>query len=178
MDLTTRVLLKVTPAATKAIDFSKTASATPELSISETLADGTGLDEADQVYHSAGTLGADADVDIDLSGSLTDVFGDTVTFARIKMILFENTSTNASTLQFGGGDGQVGTNAWDTWIGANSTVNPGSEYVKIPKGGALALFAPDATAWTVTAGTGDILTIKELSSVAAAYSIVIVGATA
>jgi hypothetical protein len=146
-----------------------------------TLADGSGSEQADKEWGDADVLAPDADVDIDLAGSLVDLRGDTITFASIKALIVRNTSDKQTTptaaaIQVGGGDGGDGTNAWDSWV--TSTAGDGSEAVIIPAGGAHAWLAPQA-GYPVTADTEDILRLLNLDDTdQAAYEIMAVGVKA
>ena len=178
MDLATTLRLTLTCTATKTADLSGTPSSTPSLTLSDTLADGTAADQANIVYFDSGTMIADADLSLDLSGTLSDVYGDTITALRVKAIAIKNTSTTASILKVGGGTADAGTNAFASWLHRTGTSAAGSEGVLVRPGGVFLLWAPDATAYAVTAGTGDILMIQEQSTLAAAYEVMIVLATA
>jgi len=173
MDLTTRLVASLTGEAIKTgYEFGA-----PTLPIRHTfddsLADGDGADQANQVYQDSASVIADAETSYDLAGTLVDEFGGTITFTKIKGIVLLNKSTTASVLQIGGGTGLDGTNAFDTWI--TSTAADGSEGVLVRAGGLFVLWAPDATAYAVAAGTGDILVIKEKSTLAAVFELSIIG---
>lgn len=108
--------------------------------------DGAGALQANVLYQ--GSLALTAGVyNFDLAGTLTDSFGSVVSLARVKSIGFANNSaSNIMTL------GNHATAAWATWLGATSTkvVRPGSWFLDT---------CNDATGWTVTATTADILKI-------------------
>jgi len=143
------------------------------------LATGTGAGKADQLYFTEGTLAHDADVDIDLAGALTNIRGETITFARIKAIILKNVSDEqetptAANLALGGGDGGDGTNAFATWI--SSQAADGSEYLIARAGGGNMIWASDATAYEVTADSADILRILNLDGAdQGAYELLLVG---
>jgi len=139
--------------------------------------DGTGEDEVDLVWFDSISLAAGADTDIDLSGSLTDPWGDSVSFAKIRGLFIKNASTTDAEIQFGGGDGGDGTNAWDTWI--TSTAADGSEAVKVPPGWTWGAAHTGTGGYAVTANTGDILRIKNNDgALAAIVEVVILGISA
>jgi hypothetical protein len=84
---------------------------------------------------------------LDLSGGLTTVFGDSIVFAEIVAIYFENTGTTAMTI------GNTGSNGWLGPFGnttASVTVPAGEMFLMTNMGG-----------WTVTAATADLLKIIE-----------------
>jgi hypothetical protein len=135
----------------------------------DTLTNGTGSDKANQVYMDSATLNASTRTTYDLAASLTDVYGTTITFTRIKGIFLANTSTTAAVLAIGGGSDGAGTNAFVNWISA------AAEEVNVRAGGCFMLWAPDATAYAVTAGTGDILGITETAALASTFELGIIG---
>jgi hypothetical protein len=100
----------------------------------------------------------------DLAGSLTDQFGATITFTKIKLIAVVNKSTT-ELLYIGG-------NAAEIPLFGN--VN---DKLKIPAGGmALPLAVSlNASGIAVTGTTGDILTIENPGAGAATYDILIAG---
>lgn len=139
------------------------------LAFIDTLADGTGADLADQIYHNTGrSLAASANETFDLAGGITDKFGNTLTMATVKLLYIKNTSTNiATTIEVGNA-----TNAWAGWTGAATST------ITVGPGGMIVLFDPTANAMEVTASTGDILKITNNDgSNAATYDIMIIGAS-
>lgn len=126
-------------------------------------ASGTGANQADLIYSDTRTTDATGET-LDLDG-LTDSFGVSVVFARIKMMLIRAAAGNTLDVYVGGGD-------WATWV-ANS-----SDIVSVKPGGMLLLVAPAATAYAVTASTGDGLLIKASTTGNVTYDIVLIGASA
>jgi hypothetical protein len=118
---------------------------------------GTAADQANLVYRATGSISASGTLNIDLTSGLVDVFGGVAVFARVKMLLIQNTGTvdispTGTFLAFGGGQ---------------FTIQPG---------GAYCIVAPDATAYVVTNGVSDTIQIDNLSaSTTATYTIVIIG---
>jgi hypothetical protein len=140
---------------------------------SDSLATGTGLDQADKLFSANYTIANGANQDIDLAGVLTDPFGATVTFARVKAIFIKlNTTTAGYYINVGGGDNGSGQNAFAT-IFADA-----SDKLKVRAGGMGLLWAPDATAYAVTAGTGDILRINNPNAASVSVDVIIIGASA
>jgi hypothetical protein len=135
------------------------------------LANGTGAGQADRIFHDRRTLAASATEDLDLAGTLTDPFGATITFARIKALLVAAAAGNTNNVIVGG----AATNQFLTWVGA------GTHTVTVRPGGVLALLAggADATGYAVTAGTGDLLRIaNSAGGTSVDYDIVLIGASA
>ena len=133
------------------------------------ITDGTGLNEADVIWHDQRTLASSTSEEIDLAGSLTDVFGTVLTFARIKGILISSALANGALIQVGGS----ASNGFVNWVASATDI------INVRNGGTFALIAPDATAYAVTAGTGDKLKITNTDGAATAtYDIIIIGASA
>jgi hypothetical protein len=133
-------------------------------------ANGTGANQADKRWSSAGrSLAGTTSENLDLAGGLTDYRGNVITFARIRGIaIFNNAAIGASNLiQVGG----AASNAFINWV-ANS-----SDIVNVRPQGVLLLMAPDATAYAVTAGTGDILMVKNSAVGTITYDIALLGAS-
>lgn len=117
-----------------------------EKSVNTALASGTGANQADRIYSEL-AKSISGNYDLDLSGALLDAFGAACVFARVKAIIVTADAANPGNVQVGG-------------IGATAFFGPFSsnaDKVVVRPGGAVVLFAPDATAWPVTAATADIL---------------------
>lgn len=133
------------------------------------LATGTAAGQADLMFSDGRTLAASAAEDLDLSGPLTDAFGAALSFARIKGIVIAAAAGNTNNVVVGG----AASNGFVNWV-ADAT-----DKVIIRPGGVFALFAPGATAYAVTAGTGDLLHIANSgATTSVTYDIVIIGASA
>ncbi len=160
------VLMSLT--STEPLDLS-TPRDTLTMSDRKAITNGTGADQANLVWHDQRTLASGANEELDLAGGLTDAYGGTVTFAKIKAILITNPDT-ASTLIIGG----AAANGW-TAMFADST-----DKIVIRPGGRFYMEAADATGLAVTAGSGDLLKIEHgaESSVAIDYKIAIAGVAA
>ena len=129
--------------------------------------DGVAVDQANRIFHDERTITASSNEDLDLAGSLTDKFGATITFARIKALIIEADDANANNVHVGG----AASNPFINWV-ANS-----SDIVVVRPGGLFALIAPDATAYAVTAGSGDLLRIANSGAgTSVVYRIWIIGA--
>lgn len=137
----------------------------PEEVLTYSLADGTGANQVNQVFADQRTLGATTSEEIDLSGGLTDVYGNSIVFTKIKAIIVSAASANGGNIEVGGS----ATNGFDTWVGATG------DYVVVPPGGALAVIAPNATGFAVTAATGDLLKINNTDSASGTYNITLIG---
>ncbi len=134
------------------------------------LTDGTTAGKADKVFHDRRTLAASATEDLDLAGSLLDVFGAVINLVRVKGLFISAAAANENNVIIG----NAASNGWATLLNATGTLilRPGASI------GAMAGPA-DATAYAVTAGTGDLLTVANSGAGSAVtYDIVIVGASA
>lgn len=150
---------------TSALDQS-TITDSSQINLSDTLASGTAVDQADQIWHDRRTLTATSE-NLDLAGSLVNAFGATLTFARIKGILIKNRSTTAGANLIVGG------------AAANQFPLFSDVTDKIPIGpdGFFFYYDPSAAGKVVTAGTGDQLKIDAGASTID-YDIVLIGASA
>ena len=97
------------------------------------------------------TLAASATEDLDLNGTaLQDVLGVNVGLARIKAIKIAAAAGNTNNVLVGA----ASANQWATLLNSTGvmTFRPG-QVMQVAAG------AADATGWTVTAGTGDLLKV-------------------
>jgi hypothetical protein len=166
MSLTTRITTRVEATHTIPLDLTTPTSLLDHLTRID-LADGTGADQANRIWHDTRTVNASSSDDIDLTAVLTDAFGATLTFARIKALLIRAAAGNGDVLNVGGDAA-----ALVGWVA------DASDIVKVRPGGLLLLAAPDATAYASTATTADILQIANPDDEAATYDIVLIGASA
>ncbi|MFD8970541.1 hypothetical protein ACFV0C_37065 [Streptomyces sp. NPDC059568] len=147
-----------------------TASAPVAISRSVTLGSGTGAGQADRIFTDRRTLAASATADLDLAGVLVDDFGQTVTFARVKGLLIAASEENTNNVVIGA----ASANAWAALLNSAGTL-------ALRPGASVALMAgqADATAYGVTASTGDLLKVANSGAGSSvSYDIVIIGASA
>ncbi len=139
------------------------------LTNNRTLATGTGNNQADKVFVDQRTLSASSSEDLDLAAVLTDAYGDVVTFVRVKAIIVKAASGNTNNVLVGGASSAQMIN----WVGDATDV------IVVRPGGIFLLACNDATAYPVTATTGDLLKIANSSSgTSVTYDIIIIGASA
>ena len=151
----------------KSLDLSSV-SESIAISNSISLSDASGADrQADDVWHDTRTLASAASETLDLSASLTDAFGDTVTFFDIKTFYIKNNSTSNSLLVGAAAATQVPFFA-----------DGASDKLKIPPGGAWLFTVDDLDGLIVN--TNDQLKIEHNAEDASAltYSIAIAGLSA
>lgn len=134
------------------------------------MANGTGsTTTADRIYFATVTISASGTSSFDLAGSLTDVYGNTITMARVKwMFVWHTNTTTATDVSFGNA-----TNPLANWI-STATVT-----VKILNNGVFMIGAPGATGYAVAAGSADAVKITNNDgSNSATCSVAFVGSTA
>jgi len=168
MPLTSKVAVEVAATHVSLLDL---ANATVPLSVARAiaLADGTGLGQADRIFHDRRTLAASANEDLDLAGVLTDAFGAVITFARIKAMLIAADPGNTNNVIVG----NAAANGFISWVGA------ATHTVTVRPGGLLLLAASDVTGYTVTAATADLLRItNSAGGTSVTYDVVLIGASA
>jgi hypothetical protein len=140
------------------------------LSRSVTLASGTGAGKADKVYSARRTIAASGSEDLDLAGVLTDAFGASITFAKVKGLFIAASAANQNNVVLG----NATSNAWATLLNATGTIT-------LRPGAALGVVAgaADPTTYAVTASTGDILKVaNSAGGSTVSYDICIVGTSA
>lgn len=141
------------------------------LSIDEIVAigftNGSGANQASELYVKRRTVTASSNDDIDLAGVLTDNLGATITFTKIKGIRIRADAANP-------GDLLIGPAAANGFL---APFNAAADRVRCAPGGYVDLVNPTAAGWAVVAGTGDILRVTNGSgSGSATYNIEILGA--
>lgn len=114
-------------------------------------ADGTSTNQADVAFFKKYALSASGTQVLDLAGSLTDDFGRTVTFAKIRAICFENTSTTS---------GDTVTVGPDATNGITTIITGTTPKVDIDPGGVVLLTSP-VDGWSVTGGSADEIILTE-----------------
>jgi hypothetical protein len=131
---------------------------------------GTGAGQVDKIFSDTRTLTASSSEDLDLAGVLLDVYGATITFARVRGIMISAAVGNTNNVLVGGV-----TNGWATLLSPAATgiitLRPGAF---ICAGCGLA----DATGYTVTPATGDLLHIANSGAgTSVTYDVIVIGAS-
>lgn len=132
--------------------------------ITNNLSNGTASGNASQQWHDTRTLTASATEDLDFAGSLTNAFGVTLTFAKIKLIIVKASSANTNDVQVT----RSSSNGVPLFMAANDGIalGPGEWFI----------FGSPTTGKTVTAGTGDLLTLtNSAGSTSVTYDIIVIG---
>ncbi len=127
---------------------------------------GSGANQANKLFSDQRTLSASASEDLDLNGSLTDAFGQTLTFTKVRGVIISAAAGNTNNVIVG----NASANGAALFFGATThtaTIRPG---------GMLAVTAPDSTAYGVTAGTGDLLHVANSGAgTAVTYDVIVIG---
>lgn len=162
MALTTTVDLTITANQTKVLD-QRTLTDPIRMLLNATLADGTGAGKANKVFYDERTLATGATEDLDLTGVLTDSFGTTLTFAKVRLIVIKAAAANTTILTVGNGTTPF------VFLGT------GTHTTVLDAGDALMLYKGGVNGIPVTATTGDILKVANAAGASATYQILIVG---
>lgn len=152
------------------LDLSTVADAAA-LSHERSLADGTGADQADKIWHATRTLAGSAHDDLDLTALTRTLFGSalSISLAKVKAILIINTSTVAGEmLRVGGAASAPFASPFN---GASASV------VEVGPDSAL-LLANNKDGWTVTDGSADLLRVANPNGTSVTYKIAILGTSA
>lgn len=162
------ISVDLTAKLTSVLDL-QTVSAPGQLKASHSFDTGTGttVGNADLMWSDTRTINASSNEDLDFAASLTDTFGATLTFARIKAIMVKAASANTN-------------NVVITRPAANGVplFEAASDAVAVLPGGVFLWTAPGAGV-AVTAGTGDLLNFSNSGAgTSVSYSIFVIGASA
>jgi hypothetical protein len=131
------------------------------------LVTGTSPGQADTVFSGQRTLAASANENLDLNGSLQDVFGAAANFVKVVAIYFRAATANTNNLEIGG----AATNGFFPMFGAST------DKIKLPPGAGVLLM--NDTGWSVTAATADLLKVANGGSgTPVTYDVFIIGRSA
>ncbi len=135
-----------------------------KLKTSLRLGNGTGSGQVSQQWHDTRTLTASASESLDLAGGLTNAFGVTVTFTRVKFVLVIASTGNTNDVQVT----RVATTGIPLFMadGDGIALGPGEWFC----------YGSPTTGKTVTASTDDTLTFtNSAGSTSVTYTVVIIG---
>lgn len=128
-------------------------------------ANGAGADQASKIFTDERTLSASGDEDLDLSGGLTDAFGNSIALTKLKGLLVIADSDNTNDV--------VITRPASNGVPLFSAA---SDAIPVKPKGFFFWAAPDAGGITVTASTGDLLNLSNSAGgTSVTYKIVIIG---
>ncbi len=137
------------------------------LDFRHTLADGSGLDQADKVWHDVRTLAVGANEDLVLSALPVTLFGNTLAIAlvRVKAILLVSTATvDGEKLVLGGATSQE-------WLGPFGALG---NKLNVPADSCL-LLVNKKSGWNVTPGAADKFRVANSGTGSITYKIAIIG---
>ena len=130
---------------------------------------GAGLDQVDLTYTKTRSIVASGVDNIDLSGTLEDILGNGVVFARVKALAIYADPANAA-----GHNAVVGGATANGWVGPFGTT---AHTLAVEPGGMLAFATRTAAGWAVANGASDILRVANGGTVSTiSYQIVLYGA--
>jgi hypothetical protein len=130
------------------------------------LLNGSGLNQADRVWHDQRNLAASATENLDLSGSLVDSLGGPFVLTKLKLIVVQGLVSNANNVNVGGVTNGV----------AGVFGDAATDFAVARPGGLFIWAAPDATAAPVVAGTGDLLKVaNSAGGTGVDYKIILAG---
>jgi hypothetical protein len=136
------------------------------LDLSDSLAQGTGAEQADLVWYDERSL-IGASETLDFAAGPVNVFGAVLTFKKIRGLVIANKATlSGAALTIGG----AAANALASMFGATT------DTVIVGPGGILLLWSP-TDAYVVTPGTGDLLKI-DAGAATITYDIYVIGTSA
>lgn len=131
------------------------------------IADGSGADQASNIFSDERTLAASASENLDLSGVLLNAFGATLALTKVKAILIVANAANTNNVVVGG-------------AGSNAFVGPfadATDKIVIGPGDVFLISRRSAAGMAVAAGTGDILQVSNSGAgTPVTYQIIILGA--
>lgn len=133
---------------------------------STTFSNGTGDDQANRAFVDTRTLAASSSEELDLAGGLTDAFGNTLTFTKVKALIITAADANTNQVHVGGAASN----------GITSFCVAANDIMRVMPGGTLAMIAPQNAGYFVVAGTGDLLKIaNSAGGTSVTYTIIIIG---
>jgi hypothetical protein len=167
MALNTTVTARVESTLTSSLDLA-TATVPLDLHTRIALASGTGASAADLIFHDTRTLAASGTEDLDLAGVLTSPLGATLTYVEVKVVFIRALAANTNSVRVT----RPAANGVPLFVAAGDGIDV--------QPGAVFLWAnPGDGGVTVTAGTGDLITVTNSGAgTGVTYDVVIIGASA
>jgi len=161
------IALTVDATLTSALDLTSAVSHLEYASRVE-LTTGTGANASDMQWSDTRTLAASGTENLDLAGSLTGPVGNTLTFARVKAVVFKAAAGNTNNVQVT----RPASNGVPLFMAAGDGIS-------LAPGETFAWFSPTAAGVVVTAATGDLLTVtNSAGTTGVTYDVIIIGASA
>lgn len=171
MALDTKITLSILSTLTQAIDL-VTSTSPLAYPLTYEWDSGTAADQADRVWSDTRTIAASGTDDLDLAGGLTDVFGNVITFARVRALAILADPTNANNLT-------IGNAATNPWGGGSTPYGAAATTTRATPDMLHLYISPTATGMAVGAGTADVLRIANSGAgTSVTYTIIIIGCSA
>lgn len=124
--------------------------------------------KADKIWHDQVTLAASGTADLDLAAGLTDPFGASITFVKLKGILVKAATENTNNVLVS----RPASNGVPLFAAA-------SDAIPVLPGGLFLWVAPNLAGITVTPGTGDLITFtNSAGGTGVTYKVVLLGTSA
>lgn len=164
--LTSTIKASITGQQTSAIDLG-TAALPFVASFSDALDSGFAAGQADRLFTDERTLIASATEDLDLAGSLVDVFGVVITMVKLRAIFIIAAAANTNNVVLS----RPAANGVPLFAAVNDAIS-------VQPGGCLLWTAPNGGV-TVTPATGDLITLTNSGAgTPVTYKIVLLGTSA
>jgi hypothetical protein len=141
--------ISLTTALTKTLTGLTTLSTSQLKGLALQLTPGVGAGQADRAYIQSHTLAGSANIDLDLTGVLLDVFGDACNFVKVKAIAVFADAGNTNNVV-------VGAAAATVFVGP---FGGSTHTIAVKPGGVFSIVcgATESTGWAVGAGSTDLL---------------------
>jgi hypothetical protein len=128
------------------------------------LGNGTGVNQANNLFHDRRTLAPSANENLDVAGVLTSGLGDTLGFTALKAIIIVAAASNTTTL----------TVSRPASNGVAFLAAASDAFILKP-GGLFVLIDPSAAGIPVAAGTGDLINVSNIAGASAEYDVIFIG---
>lgn len=128
-----------------------------------TLNNGTGANQANNQWSDSRSLTTGTNENLDLAGGVTNALGATVTFTKVRVLIFRGLKANTGNLVISRPANGV------PFLGAatdNFTLKPN---------GVVIIADPSTAGITVTAATGDLINVDNASGATQGYEVIIIG---
>jgi hypothetical protein len=169
MNVTGSLSIVVDLIASKTIATGLIASVPVRKTFAWSIANGTGADQANELYVAERTVGSGATDSLDFSGTLEDLFGDTFVLAKLKALIIGNRAGSTTNLTVQRPAGAVGVPLFLAVSDALAPLTPGN---------AMCVWYRAAAGIGVTAATADIIEVVNSAGASNTYDIIAIGTDA
>jgi hypothetical protein len=143
---------------------SGTGSFSGSFAYNQAFTNGTGAGKVDEIWVGMIDIAAAGNYSLDLSSTVKDLFNRNISFAKVKWIYIELVTEDAN------GDVTINGNFFSNVLLGNA----GAAFLLKP-GGVFTVCDPGANGWTVTAGTGDTITLTNGAGGTVTLNIIVAG---